>query len=127
MFNPNELLEQKKALEAQLQALNEKFESNKEVIANYEKAVAEVAKVKEKYKFSDADFIELLHSNFKKAETLVWVKVGEKAQQWPTSKRGKLSEPYASIVTGAGLKKLADYVAKFKITEEEAAELNKAK
>lgn len=127
MLNPNDLIEKKKALEAQLQALNENIEKNKDVIATYEKAVAEVVKVKEKYKFSDADFIELLHSNFKKPETLVWVKVGDKAQQWPESKRGKLSEPYASIVTGAGLKKLTDYVAKFKITAEEAAELNKAK
>ena len=127
MFNPNDLIEQKKALEAQLQALNENIEKNKDVIATYEKAVAEVAKVKEKYKFSDADFIELLHSNFKKAEALVWVKVGDKAEQWPSSKRGKLSDPYAAIVKAAGMTKLSEYIAKFEISEEQAAELNKAK
>lgn len=127
MFNPNDLIEQKKALEAQLQALNENIEKNKDVIATYEKAVAEVAKVKEKYKFSDADFIELLHTNFKKPEALVWVKVGDKAEQWPETKRGALSGSLSEIVKGAGFDKYKDYIAKFKITAEEAAELNKAK
>ncbi|EPJ5174756.1 hypothetical protein N1Z87_006949 [Pseudomonas aeruginosa] len=126
MLNPTQLLEQKKQLEAQLQALNESIEKNKDVIANYEKAVEEINKVKEKYKFNDADFINLIHSNFKKEEKMVWVKVGDKAQLWQETKRGALSGELEKIVKAAGLSKYSEYVKKFTITEEEAKKLNEA-
>ena len=126
MINPNQLLEQKKQLEAQLKLLNESIEQNKEVIANYEKAIEEINKVKEKYKFNDVDFINFLHTNYPLPEEMVWVKVGNKAEKWPASKRGKLSDPYKAIVEAAGLTKFSDYVKKFTITEEEAKKLNEA-
>lgn len=124
MLNPNDLIKQKAALEAQLKALNENIEKNKDVIATYEKAVNEISSIKEKYKYTDEQFIELLNSNFKKPEALVWVKIGDKAEQWPESKRGKLSDPYKTIVEAAGFTKLSEYIAKFKISEEEANKLN---
>jgi hypothetical protein len=103
MLNPNDLIKQKAALEAQLKALNENIEKNK---------------------YTDEQFIELLNSNFKKPEALIWVKIGDKAEQWPESKRGKLSDPYKTIVEAAGFTKLSEYIAKFKISEEEANKLN---
>jgi uncharacterized lipoprotein YehR (DUF1307 family) len=124
MLNPNDLIKQKAALEAQLKALNENIEKNKDVIATYEKAVNEISSIKEKYKYTDEQFIELLNSNFKKPEALIWVKIGDKAEQWPESKRGKLSDPYKTIVEAAGFTKLSEYIAKFKISEEEANKLN---
>ena len=121
-LNARALIEQKNALEAQLKALNESIESQKGVIENYEKAYAEIEKIKVKFKLSDEDFIELLNS-FNKPK-LVWVKVGDKAEEWPESKRGRLSFPEKPVIELAGLKKYSDYIKKFKITAEEAAKLN---
>lgn len=126
MFNAKEVLEKKKQLEEELKKLNQELEQNKEVIANYEKAIEEVNKVKEKYKFSEEEFIDLLHINFKKVEKMVWVKVENKAEQWPVSKRGALSGELEKIVKAAGLSKYSEYVKKFTITEEEAKKLNEA-
>lgn len=126
MFNANEVLEKKKQLEEELKKLNQELEQNKEVIANYEKAIEEVNKVREKYKFSEEEFIDLLHMNFKKTEKMVWVKVGNKAEKWPVSKRGALSGELEKIVKAAGLSKYSEYVKKFTITEEEAKKLNEA-
>tara|TARA_R110000850_G_scaffold262374_2_gene390810 strand:- start:237 stop:605 length:369 start_codon:yes stop_codon:yes gene_type:complete len=121
MLNPNDLMSQKAALEAQLKEINDNIEKNKDVIATYEKAVKEVKAVQEKYKYTDEEFLNLLNSNFK---VNIWVKVGDKAQQWPESKRGKLSEPYKAIVEAAGFTKMSEYIAKFKISEDEAKKLN---
>lgn len=124
MLNPNDLMSQKAALEAQLKEINDNIEKNKDVIATYEKAVKEVKAVQEKYKYTDEQFIELLNSNFKKPEALVWVKIGDKAEQWPESKRGALSGHYKTIVLAAGFTKMSEYIAKFKISEDEAKKLN---
>ncbi|HCI2644040.1 TPA: hypothetical protein NOS69_000014 [Pseudomonas aeruginosa] len=126
MFNANEVLEKKKQLEEELKKLNQELEQNKEVIASYEKAIEEVNKVKEKYKFSEEEFIDLLHMNFKKTEKMVWVKVGNKAEKWPATRRGALSGDLEKVIKEAGFEKYKEYVAKFTLTEEEAKKLNEA-